>query len=415
MKHLFVTLLFIFSSLILSANNQLKDFKIGGGDGAFEAIYRFAKPIKRNQINIEYINRTIQLNIQDISFDLGKQLTPIGREDIKSLYTYQVKKDLLRSRIIYNEPFKAADFEGFVDIIVDGKEVVIKILNPNIDIPIILPVKVAELDVQPSDIGDVMATPISVKKTEEINQKNKDKVSIEKMEAEALGLIKADKKNSKKLTKSKTSKSNKKENKKTSLKDRIENGIQASKDLPESSIPVFVSKVKKSKPTEAMYARVFYTIGILLALGIGVFFFIRNMTKKNKTTIDNKKIKVLQQHHLGPKKSLTMVSVAGETILLGVTDQNINFIKSISLIDDEYATEYPKNFKSEMEKELNHKMDKVIDKSFVSSKAKENNFKENSAKNHTSKQSFTAEIDDEFSVNKITHLVQSKLKNMRQF
>ena len=55
-------------------------------------------------------------------------------------------------------------------------------------------------------------------------------------------------------------------------------------------------------------------------------------------------IKVLSQHYLGPKKSLVIVRVAGESILVGVTDSNISMIKSLALIDDEVPVETPKNF-----------------------------------------------------------------------
>ncbi len=55
-------------------------------------------------------------------------------------------------------------------------------------------------------------------------------------------------------------------------------------------------------------------------------------------------LKILSQHYLGPKKSLAIVRVAGESILIGVTDQNISMIKALSLLDDELPNVLPKNF-----------------------------------------------------------------------
>jgi len=104
-----------------------------------------------------------------------------------------------------------------------------------------------------------------------------------------------------------------------------------------------------------------------------------------------------------------MVSVAGETMLLGVTDQNINFIKSISLIDDEYASDMPKNFKSEMEQELNQKLEAVVDRNMV-----QRSPVESVSINNTERNQFSEDMDEEFSVSKIANLVSSKLKNMRQ-
>ena len=40
----------------------------------------------------------------------------------------------------------------------------------------------------------------------------------------------------------------------------------------------------------------------------------------------NRMIKVLASHSLSPKRQLTVVEVAGRTLLLGVTDQSINLI-----------------------------------------------------------------------------------------
>lgn len=46
-------------------------------------------------------------------------------------------------------------------------------------------------------------------------------------------------------------------------------------------------------------------------------------------------MKVLNHLPLGPKKYLTVVEVAGETLLLGVTDYSVNLIKSIALLDED--------------------------------------------------------------------------------
>ena len=57
---------------------------------------------------------------------------------------------------------------------------------------------------------------------------------------------------------------------------------------------------------------------------------------------------MLNQHHLGPKKSLTIIRVAGEAILIGVTDQSITHIKTLSLMDDELPESVPASFKTEL-------------------------------------------------------------------
>jgi flagellar protein FliO/FliZ len=44
-----------------------------------------------------------------------------------------------------------------------------------------------------------------------------------------------------------------------------------------------------------------------------------------------------------------IVQVAGETLLLGVTDHNITMLKTLALIDDEVPAELPQKFNHTME------------------------------------------------------------------
>jgi flagellar protein FliO/FliZ len=99
----------------------------------------------------------------------------------------------------------------------------------------------------------------------------------------------------------------------------------------EIALPV----VSPAKATEGSQFPLLIIICALGVLAAGAFYLI----KKNRTSKDEKngrlKIRLLSQFHFSPKKSLAVVQVAGESILLGITDQNISLIKSIALIDDE--------------------------------------------------------------------------------
>ena len=107
----------------------------------------------------------------------------------------------------------------------------------------------------------------------------------------------------------------------------------AEKTKAEDEIPVNFTKAKKSETTESSSGRLFLTFGLMAVfLGIGYYFAKKYGKPKNAAQT---KIKILTQHYLGPKRSLAIVRVAGESILIGITDQNINMIKSLSLLDDE--------------------------------------------------------------------------------
>lgn len=104
----------------------------------------------------------------------------------------------------------------------------------------------------------------------------------------------------------------------------------------EANIPLNIkkeSKVKKSSlsPLNKMLISIF---GLIL-FAVAVFAAIRKVGNKVGHSVIAKNINLLAKKPLGPKKDLILIQVAGETILLGVTDQNINHIKTLSLLDDE--------------------------------------------------------------------------------
>ncbi len=109
-------------------------------------------------------------------------------------------------------------------------------------------------------------------------------------------------------------------------------------------------------------------------------------------------IKVLSQHYLGPKKSLAIVHVAGESILIGVTDQNISMIKSLSLIDDEVPANLPNTFGQTLAVTENAAAATPVN-----------------AVGATAEKAKPYELDEEFSFSNVTDSVSKKIKSMRSF
>jgi flagellar protein FliO/FliZ len=171
----------------------------------------------------------------------------------------------------------------------------------------------------------------------------------------------------------------------------------------ENEIPLSLEATKKVSSSESTYFRIVMVIALLGILASGTWVLVRkNRTqdiKRNKN-----EIKVLAQHYLGPKKSLAVVRVAGESILVGITDAQINMIKTLSLMDDELPEFASQNFRSELDERL-------IDEEVINQKPAPNTYNRKSQINTKS-----AEVDDEmdeFSIKGIKDLVSSKLKNMR--
>lgn len=94
-------------------------------------------------------------------------------------------------------------------------------------------------------------------------------------------------------------------------------------------------KAKKSQSSLSPVNKMLISIFGLLVLAVAFFTAVQKMGKKSGHQTIAKNIKILTQKPIGPKKNLVLIRVAGETILLGVTDHNINHIKTLSLMEDE--------------------------------------------------------------------------------
>jgi flagellar protein FliO/FliZ len=159
---------------------------------------------------------------------------------------------------------------------------------------------------------------------------------------------------------------------------------QVTKDTKETDIPVNLEVAKKTAGPETPILKFILSFGIIGVMGCAAYFLLRKYKFKNNSRDQAMQIKVLTQHYLGPKKSLAIVRVAGESILIGVTDHNISMIKSLSLLDEDIPEETPKEFQSVFNR-------KTAEPSFV----------------------VEAESKDEFSISGIRDIVSGKLKNMR--
>lgn len=116
--------------------------------------------------------------------------------------------------------------------------------------------------------------------------------------------------------------------------------------LKEADIPV-LANAKSNKPSsEVSSSRIIFGLFVILIMSVGLIYFSRWYAQRNKKSTDPNRIRILSQHYLGPRKSLAIVRVAGESLLLGVTDQNISMIKSLAMLDEEEAETGISSFKN---------------------------------------------------------------------
>lgn len=133
-----------------------------------------------------------------------------------------------------------------------------------------------------------------------------------------------------------------------SVKENRESESSLSQD--EAKIPVLTASMSsREHRSGGTTSRLLMSLGLVLTLAIAIGYGAKYWLRKRLGFQDQTKIQILSQYHLGPKKSLVIVQVAGESLLLGMTDQSINLIKPLALIDDEIPTTTPSHFLGELE------------------------------------------------------------------
>lgn len=123
------------------------------------------------------------------------------------------------------------------------------------------------------------------------------------------------------------------------------------KAVPESQIPVLKDERAAKSSENSPWMRLIGCAIFFLMIASVVVVSVKRVAKKKSIGGKKARIEVLHQHFLGPKKSLALVQVAGEAILIGVTDHNISMIKSVALIDDELTGE-PQEFNGFLDDEF---------------------------------------------------------------
>ena len=165
--------------------------------------------------------------------------------------------------------------------------------------------------------------------------------------------------------------------------------------LPENQIPVLANTKETKKAEGGTLYRLMATLGVLAALLGAATFGLKRWMKTSGQNKENTRIKMLTQHHLGPKKSLAIIQVAGESLLIGVTDHNISMLKTLSLLDDEIPEAVPTNFNNAMA-----------------------DFDDESEEANTPAIDADAGSDEEFTISGLAEIrdkVSTRMKSMRRF
>jgi flagellar biogenesis protein FliO len=114
---------------------------------------------------------------------------------------------------------------------------------------------------------------------------------------------------------------------------------ETSKNNVEATQPVFSNPaaVTAHAPTTGshLWGRMVLSLFIALSIFGGGVYAYRRWPGSKKISQRSRMVEVLTQHHFGPRRSVAVVRVAGESVLIGLTDTSITFLKNLSLLDDD--------------------------------------------------------------------------------
>ena len=389
------------------AQPELQKIAAKNLQNGFQADLVFNQPVDPGNVELEYINQTVQVNIPGAHFLSGKFFRKVENDRVKSIFTYQPSQNLLRTRIIHNDSIKADDLKGFVSIEANGNILSIKLLDPakelpaekvSVNLPKIKPVVLeAEAKKEPEDI---IKSEMARSSEDEPIQEPTDGV-IEDVKKQILqpsiGATSA-KKNQIKPTPQ------------MMAAPVVEKAPNANK-LAESDIPAFKNSTTAKSNGESGLLRVLASLGVIGLLALGSILFSKWWGKKTKKDISGTTMRIMAQHQLGGRKALMIVQVAGEHLLLGVTDHNINMIKTLSLLDEDISPELPRHFATELDKsyDFDEQQSTPLNQAIHNSKTPAAQI---DIKKYPSPAN-QAPSDQNLSVNAIRDLVTQRLKNMR--
>ncbi len=279
MKRLLLLSLFSLTSVLSYGRSLivLKETQTSFNDNnkVFIGHFIFDKSVEGISHKLNFINETVQIDFSGAEIKEGRKFQKVQKNKVKSLYMYQLARETLRVRVIY-DGIKAGRFKGLVNVVTRDKTVTVKVQLP------------VENDVA-SKKGHVDWNSQSIIKAKSLERSLSQKMTI---------------------------------NKKVSLS--------------EEKTPLLKKQHDKKKSTESgglvQMLLSLLAVAFLLAMS---FLGIKRWLKNKKVQLTDSKIRVLTQHSVGSRKSLAIIRVAGETMLIGITNQNINMIKSLDFLDEE--------------------------------------------------------------------------------
>lgn len=297
-------------TLFLSLNSYAGGKLLSATSSSEQDILRlelnFDRLIDSSAIEVQYSNKSMNLTLPDVAFKKAAPFLEAKSSFTKSLKLKSANEKNLTLEIEFND-VTALQMKENLAVESLGKTLIIEVLPPNIQ------------NANASAKDSVLASDLPPT----LPGKAADKTDVSSTKAK---------------------------NTDASVTKDTPSGAAANAVTDESQIPLFEKKAEHKAEDSVVTKIIFMVLG-LIALGGYLIWFLKNKTKMVNGPESLMKIKMVTQFHIGPKKSLAVIRVAGESLLLAVTETQITLIKSLALLDEDLPEVTPTDFAQSLEEE----------------------------------------------------------------
>ena len=322
----FVSLFTLLSPLSLEAKvnlsnmNRLENVETQFTEDELTIKFYFKKALVHLR-NPLFFEKSIQVDFPLAYSQPAKRFLKTGDSQISQIYVSQFNSRTMRVRFILGKD-EEGDYKNRFHMEKDGDSLVVRVKRGETDI-----------------LGQLLArTTEKFNDKKQINKRNKFNVNNieEKREVKSQPLLFDAKKptssNSDDLKldspkKIKTASYNKRPKWKTAKNKTGE----SSSLIKKTAFGLQPPEDKKTEPVSLLSSglRMVTTLSLVLGLIFLLFFGFKKYVLKNTAFGGGKLVQVLSTNFLAPKKNIALVEVAGEILVLGVSDQNISLLTSI--------------------------------------------------------------------------------------
>jgi flagellar biosynthetic protein FliO len=293
--------------------NSLQDILVENKRDGLLIRLAFQKPLSKQKPPVFY-KKSARIDFANAKFKTSSQYFPIKNSIIDQIYVSQFESDMLRMRFMLAKGDESLDKKFKWEV--KGRFLNINILN--------------EYKAPLESLAVIDALKNNPKKKHQ-NPKTSPK-SVENIKKDGAVLLKGLKKPIiKKIPGQKIKsqnilskpKENLLQNKTTPANQKIS---KPEKNVKRNAKPIFADTLNLRSTSLKMVYMMMVVLGILFS---AFYLFKKYIWKNGGFAGQDKPVNVLSTGYLGPKKSIALVEVAGEVLVLGIANDNISLLSNI--------------------------------------------------------------------------------------